>query len=122
MASIGQSRKQPTITTMKNIPTIHQIRRSGLKVKVSHQRLYYFYDAKTGERRTTIAHPEEIKSDDFWFQSHFGGKTVITIVDQSGIEYSGESECSKHDRYVKVKGRNKALARAYSMYSAVNNI
>lgn len=105
---------------MKNIPTIHQLRLQGLKVRVSHQRLYYFYDAKTGARRTIVAHPDEVASNDFWFQSHFGGKTVITIVDPQGIEYVGESVCSDEDRYVRVKGRNKALARAYSLYHNVN--
>jgi hypothetical protein len=107
---------------MKAIPTVHQLRLRGLKVRVSHQRLYYFYDAKTGVKRTIIAHPDEITDKDFWFQSHFGGRTVITIADEHGIEYVGESECSKDDRYVRVKGRKKALARAYSCYIEVNNI
>lgn len=103
------------------LPTIHQLRRQGLKVRVSHQRQYYYFDARTGVKKTIIAHPDELKHEDFWVQSHFGGRTVITIVDKEDISYIGESECSLHDRYVRVKGRVKALARAYSCYLEVNN-
>lgn len=105
---------------MNTLPTIHQLRRQGLKIRVSHQRLYYFFDARTGVKKTLIAHPEEISKEDCWFLSHLGGRTVITIIDKENIEYVGESECSRHDRYTKRKGAKKALARAYACYYEVN--
>jgi hypothetical protein len=100
---------------MKAIPTIHELRRSGLKVTVNHNRVFYKYDAKTGRRDTIVctwAEQQEQYSD--FYVSATGGFTRVCILDEEGNSTCGVSICSEFDHYNKKLGTKKAVARTLS--------
>ena len=115
--STGQN--PSTMKMKKTLPTVHQLRKMNIKVRVSHLRLWYRFDPKTGQRIETVKHHLDVDVND-WTQSHFGGTTEIRLSDEHGIEYTGTAECYKKDRYIRKVGVMKALARAYSMWYEVN--
>jgi hypothetical protein len=105
---------------MKSIPTVHDLRRSGFKVTVNHNRLFYKYDVKTGKKHTitcTWAEQQEKYLD--YFVSATGGFTRVCILDQSGKSSCGISECSEFDHYNKKLGTKKAIARTLSQLASL---
>jgi len=109
---------------MKNIPTIHELRSKGYKVRVTHVRKFYRFDPETGRKRTfwaaflskkgtPLATPKDVDESEEFFISIKGGETIIEIADKDGKELGrGIAKCSEEDPYVKSIGIKKATALA----------
>ena len=108
---------------MKKLPTIHELRTQGYKVRVTHIRKFYRFDPKTGKRKTFWAifsskkhGPLELPADkeaEEFFMCTKGGQTVIEIADANKKEIAkGIAVCSDEDPYVKKIGAKKAIALA----------
>ena len=101
---------------MKQIPTIHELRKKGWKVRVGHFRNFYRFDTKTGQKHsvTVLWKVREESYPDFYLSSR-GGYTVVTIsVPERSEELMGMSNCSEEELYSRKTGVKKALARALS--------
>lgn len=115
---------------MKKIPTIHELRQQGYKVRVTHVRKFYRFDPRTGQKiqffapfqsskrkKNSQQHPQtkeilEEYSEEF-FLSGKGGETIIEIADSTHKELGkGVAICSDQDAYVKAFGVRKATALA----------
>ena len=113
---------------MKKIPTVHELRKKGWKVRVTHERQYFRYCPKSGRRYTksTLSKGfgffEELQY--WWALSPKGGRTAVTIKppvnSDWSVEFFGESHCSVIDSYVRKLGVKKAMAIAYSKYLETN--
>lgn len=106
---------------MKVIPTVHELRKKGWKVKVGHHRKYFRYDVFSGRKTEHLfvrsQFVERITNGEQWFLSARGGITTITItVPGYDRDFSGVSECSDGEHYRRNTGLKKALARALSGY------
>lgn len=104
---------------MKTIPTVHELRKQGLRVAVCHRRFYYRYDSRTGKKQSVLLARFERDEDPKYSDYHLdalGGETVVTIIDSQEAEFTAFSTCSLQDRYKKRIGRMKALAQAYHEY------
>jgi hypothetical protein len=99
---------------MKN-PTIHQLRKEGLKVKVTHLRCFVNTTFNNKLKDVRIVHPLT-QTDKNYTLFPRGGETIICITDKNGNDYIGYSRCSIADAYVKRQGINRALGRAYQVY------
>lgn len=102
---------------MKQIPTIHELRKKGWKVRVGHFRNFYRFDPKTGKKQsvTVLWKVREESYPDYYLNSR-GGYTVITIsVPERSEELMGLSNCSEEELYSRKTGVKKALARALSL-------
>ena len=121
MRSTGHARKPPTITTMKVIPTVHQLRTRNFRVTVNHFRNFFRYCAKTGKRVAVQVswHQRTAEYDDYFLDPQ-GGRTEVTFLDPAGNQYRGVSECSVEDLYNRKTGVMKAVAKAYADYLADN--
>jgi hypothetical protein len=108
---------------MKTTPTVHELRKLGLKVRVSHYRLFYRFCEWTGIRLEKVCYGNRYQDTlGEWMLSPRGGKTEVLITDKEGVDYYGDAYCSKKDSYVKAFGRKKALLRAYAQYHQVHNV
>jgi hypothetical protein len=121
MRSIGHARKPPTITTMKVIPTVHQLRTRTFRVTVNHFRNFFRYCSRTGKRVDVQVswHQRTAEYDDYFLDPR-GGRTEVTFLDRDGNQYRGVSECSAEDLYNRKTGVMKAVAKAYADYLADN--
>jgi hypothetical protein len=102
---------------MKQIPTIHELRKKGWKVRVGHFRNFYRFDPKTGKKNsvTVLYKVREESYPDYYLDSK-GGYTVISInVPEKSEELVGFSNCSEEELYCRKTGVKKALARALSL-------
>jgi hypothetical protein len=101
--------------------TIQQLRNSGYKVRVSHNRLYKGYHRwQVGSRHT---------SSDYGYgpidPDTKGGSTQIIIDSPHGRHYEGLAICSKKENYNKKLGVRIALGRCnvnqtfYNQYSQI---
>lgn len=111
---------------MKKVPTIHELRKAGYKVRVTHIRKFFRFDPQTGKKRTfwaafhskkhaPLAKPEDIKECEEFFIDCKGGETVIDLTSPDGKSTTqGVSVCSEDDAYVKRKGIRRALGFAVS--------
>ena len=100
---------------MKIIPTVHELRRTGFKVTVNHNRVFYKFDPQTGKKSTvtcTWAEQQEQYLD--YYVLATGGYTRVCILDEEGNSFCGISSCSEFDHYNKKVGTKKAVARAFS--------
>lgn len=113
---------------MKNIPTVHQLRQQGFKVRVTHVRKFYRFDSRTGKKTQFYApfqssrfkkkdgkqHPDaKIENIEEFFLSGKGGETIIEIASSDHKELGkGVAVCSEEDSYVKSYGVRKATAIA----------
>lgn len=89
------------ITTMK-VPTIKQLRQSGWKVRVMHNRNYITENKMDGRTMTL---------------SNFGGYTKIEVTDPAMNQtWVGEAQCSEKDNYNRRLGNSIALGRAWEQY------
>ena len=76
--------------------TVHDLRKKGFKVKVRHNRLFY-YDL-TKNLPVLCTH---------------GGWTDVEVIDPTTNRiYAGQAECSKKDHYCRKLGVRIALGRA----------
>ena len=112
---------------MKTVPTVHELRRQGYKVRVTHVRKFHRFDPQTGKKEQFYApfqsnkftknHPdspliaEKEKYEEF-FLSIKGGETIVEIAFAGKEVGKGVSVCSEEDNYVKKYGVKKALAKA----------
>lgn len=102
---------------MKTQPTVHELRKRGLKVRVSHYRLFYKFCQWTGRRLEQIAYGTSLTNElGWWLLNQYGGQTDVVITNEQGENFVGTVKCSKNDRYIKSFGLKKALLRAYSKY------
>ena len=85
----------------RNTPTIHQLRRSGWKVRVIHG---FTHERYVGQEIVNY-------SDRF---------TKIDLTSPEGIDSIGIAFCSKQDQWNRKLGNRIALGRALKNYSAVN--
>lgn len=91
---------------------IHQLRLTGLKIKVHHYRNFNIQAKKNNEMRFTFG--------DFYRITPKGGRTVVTITDTNGDVFTGESICSIKDNYCRKTGARIALERAAEKALVVN--
>lgn len=116
--TLDKSKKNSDNTkTMRNeVPTVHELRKSGYKVKVGHHRLFYKYNPKTGKRSEKVLLFKDQKEtfSDYYLDAN-GGFTMVTIkAPNNPNEVVGVSKCSKKELYCKKYGTMKAIARALS--------
>lgn len=112
---------------MKKLPTVHELRQQGFKVRVTHIRKFHRFDPRSGKKTEFFApfqssknkkrntpHPDSIeKLTEEFFLSGKGGETVIEIASKDHKELGkGTSVCSEQDSYVKSTGIKKAIALA----------
>jgi hypothetical protein len=112
---------------MKKIPTIHELRQQGYKVRVTHVRKFHRFDPRTGKKtqffapfqsaknkkRKSDAHPDSFEPSEEFFLSGKGGETIVEIATSDHKELAkGTAECSECDAYVKDYGVKKATAIA----------
>lgn len=102
---------------MKNIPSVHELRKAGFAVKMSHHRRFFRFDPFTGKKHTVTV-PFHIKTESFndYFLDPMGGEThvIITKKDSNEEGVLAHSVCSVNDHYNRKVGMKKALARALS--------
>jgi len=108
---------------MKNIPTVHELRKRGYQVSVNHHRQFFKYDSFTG-KKTIVEASWYARNDDYpdYFLSPYGGRTVIAITDERGAIFEGVTHCSTADKYVKKEGVKRAIAKAYAKLCKYKNI
>lgn len=103
---------------MKKVPTVHELRSKGWKVKVGHHRNLHRYNPQTGKKtgRYNVILSEWKNENRDFFLSANGGKTTVSIkLPDSDTEYLGEVYCSEQERYNKSIGLKKAIARALAL-------
>ena len=99
-----------------NKKTVADLRRAGLKVRVTHKRQYFCYNPYNGKKqvllcsRTEFDQPRDPK-DYMWFDPK-GGETHVEVRLTDGRELFGIAHCSEKDTYNRRYGVMKALARA----------
>ncbi len=96
------------------VPTVHELRKKGWKVRVGHHRKFYRFCPKTGKKtELTLLWKVQKELHPEYYLDARGGHTTITIKcpDVDG-ELVGVSECSENDLYNKKVGTKKAIARA----------
>lgn len=101
---------------MKNqIPTVHELRKRGWKVKVGHFRRFYRFDERTGKKNVVTVLWEDQKTNypDYYLDAR-GGYTIVSINIPDFKEVQGSSVCSNQELYSKKYGTKKAIARALS--------
>lgn len=82
--------------------TIQQLRNSGYKVRVLHNRLYNGYHKwQVGDNSKRISEPDTK-----------GGSTQVVIDSPSGEHFEGHAICSKKENYNKRLGVMIALGRS----------
>lgn len=99
---------------MKTIPTVHELRKAGYKVKLSHHRRFFKHDAFSGKRHSVTV-PFSMKEEHFkdYFLDPMGGETHISIFKEgSGDSYNAVAYCSASDHFCRKDGLKKAIARA----------
>ena len=103
--------------TMK-VPTVYELRKKGWKVRVGHHRRYFRFDSFTGKKDVQLLLRDNQKENyPDYYLSATGGVTTITItVPNYPNDFTGVSECSDKEHYVKSRGLKKALARALSSW------
>jgi hypothetical protein len=112
---------------MKKIPTVHELRQQGYKVRVTHVRKFHRFDPRTGKKvqffapfqssktkkKQTDPHPEAFSPTEEFFLSGKGGETIIEIANADHKELGkGVAICSESDPYIKSYGIKKATAIA----------
>jgi predicted RNA-binding protein YlxR (DUF448 family) len=115
---------------MKIVPSVHELRKQGYKVRVTHIRKFQRFDPRTGKKIQFYApfqsnkflknHPEaqsaepaeENQKFDEFFLSAKGGETIVEIGYRGKEIGRGVAVCSEYDPYVKKYGVKKAVAMA----------
>ena len=105
---------------MKANPTVHQLRLSGKKVKITHLRRYSKYDERTGKKKTLILCYEDHR-DNFptFFLEARGGQTRLALSnsDEDPNPITVVAECSNDEAYNRKTGVQVALGRALKLIS-----
>jgi hypothetical protein len=112
---------------MKKVPTVHELRQKGFKVRVTHVRKFLRFDPQTGKKeqfyhpfqssKFVKNHPdssllsERDKYKEFYLSCK-GGETIVEIALNGKELGKGVAVCSEDDNYVKKYGVRKAVAKA----------
>jgi hypothetical protein len=102
---------------MKEIPTIHDLRKQNYKVRVIHRRVYPIFDQnrfKIVNRLLTNREVKDLGLDGVLIGDVLthGGHTRVEVLTPNGAEVVGEAECSKKDQFNRKRSLNIAIARA----------
>ena len=92
----------------RKIPTIHQLRRAGWKVRVMHGKMEDYPDLYSDEIGKTIRHLAD-------------RVTIIELTSPEGKDACGVALCSKEDNYNRKLGNRIALGRALKNYIVINS-
>lgn len=84
--------------------TVYELRKSGYKVRVSHQRYYANYLLARHKAGKLINH-----------LTAKGGMTLVELTSPTGINVLGCARCSKKDNFNRKMGLNVALGRALAI-------
>ena len=81
-----------------HLPTIHQLRKSGYKVRINHKRYYAKYGLFSKKEA------EEMVLNQYWGDcknkiNPKGGYTAIEITTPTGENFKSEAACSKKDSF-----------------------
>jgi hypothetical protein len=105
---------------MKPNTTVHQLRLSGKKIKITHLRRYSKYDERTGKKKTVLLCYEDYR-DQFptFFLEARGGQTHLTLSnsDEDPNPIVVVAECSNNEAYNRRTGVHVALGRALKLIS-----
>lgn len=101
--------------------TVHQLRKTGWKVKVGHKRLVYKFDPKTGIKSVKVCLFKDWQTTypDFYMSAK-GGFTEVCITSPEGITHTGFAFCSEEDHYNCTIGLDIALGRALHFFTYVS--
>jgi hypothetical protein len=103
---------------MKAYPTVHQLRLSGKKIKITHLRRYSRYDERTGKKTTVLACFEDHrdKYSNFFLEAK-GGETKLTLgnSEDDPNAISVTAECSLNEAYNRKIGVQVAVGRALKL-------
>jgi hypothetical protein len=96
------------------IPTVHEMRKRGWKVRVGHFRNFYRYCPRTGKKhQVTLLWKEQRETYPNYFLNPNGGHTIVSItIPEKNLDIVGYSYCSEDELYAKGIGTMKATARA----------
>jgi hypothetical protein len=102
------------------IPTIKELRQSGWKVRVTHFRYFDF-----GNGFLCLHNVRELKDERGNYSvspdSH-GGKTIVELRNPEGVEFKGESLCSRSDAFNRKEGIARAIVRALDIKPEVREV
>lgn len=93
----------------KNIPTVADLRRSGFKVRVSHNR--YFKSNFMGGFKIRLS-PYTRFTENRQGVLPKGGETTVEITDPNGVTVFGTSVCRPDEAFVKRLGLSVSIGRA----------
>ena len=108
---------------MKVNTTVHQLRLSGKKVKITHLRRYSRYDGRTGKKKTFLLSYEEHRDQySTFFLEARGGLTKLTLSngDDDPNPISVEAECSSSEAYNRKTGVEVAVGRALKILKTIS--
>lgn len=91
--------------------TVEQLRKSGYKVRVIHQR---FNDYHTLDMPELMSRFEASNYNIGWNPLPVGGKTIVEVTHPDGTFSTGVSLCSIQDNFNRKHGVKVALGRALS--------
>jgi hypothetical protein len=95
------------------VKTVHELRKSGWKVRVGHHRLVYRFDPKTGKKyRKFVLFKDWLNDNNGFFLSPKGGVTKLHATSPNGeTNLFGLSYCLEGDYYNNKTGLKIALGR-----------
>lgn len=102
-------------------PTVHSLRKQGIKVRVSHMRVYRAVLTFADKNAAQLEFLQRTQPVGYDLQAK-GGTTIVTISDGKGNNYIGSSKCHEDDHYVRRQGLNRAVGRAVQGYLANNTL
>lgn len=107
---------------MKANPTVHQLRLSGKKVKITHLRRYSKFDERTGKKKTLLLSFEDHRDNhpSFFLEAR-GGETKLALSNSEDDPnpITVVAECSINEAYNRKTGVQVALGRAVKLSNQV---
>lgn len=104
-----------SLNKMKANTTVHQLRLSGKKVKITHLRRYSKFDERTGKKTTHLLCFEDHRDhfNSFFLEAR-GGETRLTLSlsEEDPNPISVVAECSLTEAYNRKTGVQVAVGRA----------
>jgi len=107
---------------MKVNSTVHQLRLSGKKVKITHLRRYSKYDERTGKKTTRLLCYEDHRDHySTFFLEARGGETrlILSLTEDDPNPISVVAECSSSEAYNRKTGVQVAVGRALKILNQV---
>ena len=106
---------------MINLPTIHELRKNGYKIRVINKRIYTEFDpVKRKLNKKLLSKYEaglQLKFEDCVHgMLSKGGYTRIELTSPQKEDFSAETYCSKNDVFCKKRGINITLGRIAKLH------